>query len=610
MNYRSFLFHLIVYFFVSFVGTYNGFVFAQKNKIDSLEIAVKSAKEDSSKINILNDLSWEQIAVGNYTQADVSANQAFHLSEKINFKKGLSLSLNNIGIIYWYQGDYPKALEYQYKVLKLSEETGDKKRIAGALNNIGNIYNDQGDFSKALEDQYKALKLYEEINAKPDIANLLNNIGVIYRKQGDYPKALLYQNQALQIREEMGYKMGIASSLNNIGFIYHEQGNYPKALENYYEALKIVEEIGDKKSIANLLNNIGNVYFKQKKYQDALSYQTQSLSKAKEIGYVEGIKETEKSLSEIYEQLNDNSNALIHYKKYITVSDSIFNETKSRQIAEMTTKYLVNQKEKEIALLTNEQKLKETEYVSIVLGLVLVAILLFVLYNRYHVKQKLIVEKKKLVLEKQLIEIEQRALLLQMNPHFIFNSLSSIGSLIYENKPQIAVKYLTKFSRLMRLILEYSLESAIPLIKEIELLKCYVELEQFRFEDKFDFNISVDPEIPNGINIPPMLIQPHVENAILHGLNSKSGKGNLEIKIKSVNNTIVVEIIDDGIGREKAMQQRDVTKHKSMATDITKKRLEIINQNNSDNIIQSRVEDLKAINGEASGTRVIIIIPA
>lgn len=585
-----------------------GIILAQNSTIDSLQMALKKAKEDSLRVTILNDLSWELINIGDYANADAKANEAFHLSEKINFKKGASLSLNTIGIIYWYQGDYPKALEYQYKVLKISEETGDKRRIAGSLNNIGNIYHEQGDLSKALEDQYKALKIYEEIGDKPDIANLFNNIGVIYRKQNNYAEALKFHYKALKIREEIGDKSPVASSLNNIGVLYHEQNNYADALEQYNRALQIFKEIGDKKNIANLLINIGNNYFKQKNYHEALSYQEQSLIPAREIGYMEGIKETEKSLSEIYKHLNDDTSALEHYKKYVAVRDTIFNETKSRQIAEMRTKYEVNQKEKEIALLTNEKKLKEIELYSIILGILLISVLLFVLYNRYHVKQKFIAEKQKLIVEKQLIEIEQRALLLQMNPHFIFNSLSSIGSLIYEDKPQIAVKYLTKFSRLMRLILEYSLEPAIPLDKEIELLKCYVELEQFRFEDQFDFNVSVDPRISNNILIPPMLIQPHVENAILHGLNSKSGKGKLEIKISYSTDNIVCQVIDDGIGREKSMQKQNETNHKSMATDITKKRLEIINQNNS-TPIQLMIEDLKSTEGLAAGTCVTIIIP-
>lgn len=583
--------------------------FANPHQIaDSLSQLIASTSNDSIKIEALNDLSWELINVGNYASANAKANEALALSEKIKSTKGAALSLNTIGIIYWYQGDYPEALEYEYKVLKISEANGDKRRLAGSLNNIGNIYHEQGDLTKALEDQYKALKLYEELNAKADIANLLNNIAVIYRKQNNYNDALNNHYKALKIREELGAMSDIASSLNNIGVLYYEQNNYAQALENYNRALKIFEEIHDKKNSSNLYINIGNTFFKQKKYSEALNFQNKSLSIAKEIGYLEGIKESERSLSEIYQQLNENTQALGHYKNYVAVRDTIFNSTKSRQIAEMRTKYEVNQKEKEIALLTNEKKLKEIELYSVIGGLLLIALIVFVLYNRYHVKQKLVAEKQKLLVEKQLIEIEQRALLLQMNPHFIFNSLSSIGGLIYENKPQVAVKYLTMFSRLMRLILEYSLESAIPLSKEIELLKCYVELEQFRFEDKFEFKLIVDPQTPLETNIPPMLIQPHVENAILHGLTSKEGKGNLEIKIKYEESKIVFEIKDDGIGREQSKLLASKSNHKSMATNITQKRLELINKE-GEAPINLDIFDLIDDHKQATGTLVIITIP-
>ncbi len=602
MNKTAFLFFILMF-------SVNVCFPQKQNAIDSLQALLKTAREDSTKAELLNDLGWERISVGDYAKASEQANEALQLSEKINSKKAIALSLNTIGIIYWYQGDYPKALEYEYKVLKISEEIGDKRRIAGSLNNIGNIYHEQGDLVKALEDQHKALKIYEEINAKPDIANLFNNIGVIYRKQHDYAAALNYHNKALKIREEIGDKMAIASSLNNIGVLHYEQNDYAKSLEHYTKALKVFEQLGDKKNITNLLINIGNNYFKQKRYAEALNYQNQSIIPAKEIGYIEGIKEAEKSLSEIYQQLNDNGQALEHYKKYVAVRDSIFNETKSRQIAEMRAKYEVNQKEKEIALLTNQKKLQEIELYSIISGILMIVVILFVLYNRHHVKQKLLAEKQKLMIEKQLIEIEQRALLLQMNPHFIFNSLSSIGSLIYENKPQVAVKYLTMFSRLMRLILEYSLEPAIPLSKEIELLKYYVELEQFRFEDKFDFTLTIDPEISLETNIPPMLIQPHIENAILHGLNNKPGKGLLEIKVSMDNkNSIVFEVRDDGIGREQSKLQANESTHKSMATNITQKRLELINQGGYVPI-QLLIEDLKDNSSRSLGTLVKIIVP-
>ncbi|MGB3949294.1 MAG: tetratricopeptide repeat protein [Bacteroidia bacterium] len=580
---------------------------AQKLPTDSL-IQLLNTANDTTKSKLLTDLSWEYIAVGDYVHAAEKIEEAIAWAEKINYKKGLAQSFNMKGILYWFQGNYPQALDFQYKALKISEEIGDKARIAGSLNNIGSIFHEQGDLKKALDDQLKALKIYQEIGAKYDIANLYNNIAVIYRKQNDYQTALQYHSKALEIRAELGDKPAVAGSLNNIGVLLYEQGNYAGAFENFNKSLQVFQELGDKKNIANLFINVGNNYFKQKKYSEGLVNLQRSLVQAQEIGYLEGMKEAEKSLSDVYQAMNDNGQALQHFKNFVSIRDSIFNETKSRQITEMRTKYEVSQKEKEIALLTNEKKLKEIQLYAIIVALLLIAIIVFVLYNRYHLKQKLIAEKQKIMIEKQLIEIEQRALLLQMNPHFIFNSLSSIGGLIYENKPPVAVKYLTMFSRLMRLILEYSLEPAIPLSKEIELLKCYVELEQFRFEDKFDFKLTIDPKTPMETTIPPMLIQPHIENAVLHGLTNKEGKGSLELKVTSTDKVLVIEVIDNGVGREAAKQLvKETTMHKSMATNITQKRLELINQS-SNYPIQLDIKDLKNTDGNAAGTLVKITI--
>lgn len=582
---------------------------SQNRTIDSISGLIKSDVTDSTKTKLLTDLSWEFITIGDYKTAIEKTNEAVVLSEKINYKKGLAQAFNMKGIVFWFQGDYPQALDYQYKALKISEEIGDKPRIAGSLNNIGSIFQEQGDLNQALEDQLKALKIYEELNAKHDIANLYNNIGVLYRKQNNFSVALEYHTKALKIREELKDMPAVAGSLNNVGVLYYEQGNYSEAAVYFQRALVVFQDLGDKKNISSLFINVGNNLFKQKKYQEALDNLNKSRLTASEIGNLEGLKEAEKSLSDIYEAINDNGQALIHYKNFIAIRDSVFNETKSKQIAEMRTKYELNQKEKEIALLTNEKKLKEIQLYAIIIGLLLVAIIGFVLYNRYTLKQKLNAEKQKIIIEKQLVEIEQRALLLQMNPHFIFNSLSSIGGLIYENKPKVAVKYLTMFSRLMRLILEYSLESAIPLSKEIELLKCYVELEQFRFEDKFDFKLTVDSNAPLEATIPPMLIQPHIENAVLHGLTNKEGKGLLELSIVCNNDKeIIIEVRDNGIGREKSAEQsKKSTSHKSMATNITQKRLELINQSGNHSV-QFKIEDLKNPIGSPEGTLVQLII--
>ncbi len=221
------------------------------------------------------------------------------------------------------------------------------------------------------------------------------------------------------------------------------------------------------------------------------------------------------------------------------------------------------------------------------------------------------IEKKVLEIEKQLFDLEQTALRLQMNPHFIFNSLNSIQSFIVNNDSEKATLYLAKFAQLMRLILSNSSESFVPIKDEMKALAYYMDIENLRFDNKFDYKIKIDPEIDEDfIGIPPMVIQPYVENAILHGIINKNTRGKIFISLSLQSDTIMCVIEDDGVGREKAMEIKNQSgfKHKSRGMIITKERLEILNKQTKGRI-SVNVIDLKDENGNALGTKVEIVIP-
>jgi LytS/YehU family sensor histidine kinase len=218
--------------------------------------------------------------------------------------------------------------------------------------------------------------------------------------------------------------------------------------------------------------------------------------------------------------------------------------------------------------------------------------------------------------EKKLAEVEMTSLRTQMNPHFLFNSLNSIKRYIVRNDAISASDYLTKFSRLVRLILHNSKRSRVPLEDELEALKLYVELESLRFEGKFTYQIEIAKNVNLSlIEIPPLILQPYVENAIWHGLMHKEGKGLLSIKIELAkqndgNELLYCEIEDNGIGRERAAEykSKSATTHKSMGMQITKDRLDISNVSVG---IDSGVEikDLKdEKTGMPKGTLVILKI--
>jgi sensor histidine kinase YesM len=212
-----------------------------------------------------------------------------------------------------------------------------------------------------------------------------------------------------------------------------------------------------------------------------------------------------------------------------------------------------------------------------------------------------------LSIEKQIFELEQKALRLQMNPHFMFNSLNAIQNFVLANDTDKAVNYLAKFSHLMRMILANSTASLITLKDELKSLTHYLDLEKLRFDDKFEYTIRRDPDIDEEfVEIPPMLFQPYVENAIIHGLINSPRQGLLEIILKRITRgTLLCIIRDNGIGREKATELRNESgiKRQPKGMIITQERIEIFNKQNRKNF-SVKVTDLKDQHGEATGTQV------
>jgi ligand-binding sensor domain-containing protein len=230
-------------------------------------------------------------------------------------------------------------------------------------------------------------------------------------------------------------------------------------------------------------------------------------------------------------------------------------------------------------------------------------------FMRYRINK--IQMQHEIVLQKHTAaDLEMQALRAQMNPHFIFNSLNSINRFILQNNKEQASEYLTKFSRLVRLILQNSNASLITLENELEALQLYLELESLRFNYRFNFKISLDDEIDAEVTkVPPLIIQPYAENAIWHGLMHKQDIGNLEIEINEAKNFLEIKISDDGIGRKKAgeLKSKSATTHKSMGLKITEDRIAMMNEKvNRDAII---INDLVHPDGSAAGTEIIIKIP-
>jgi LytS/YehU family sensor histidine kinase len=214
---------------------------------------------------------------------------------------------------------------------------------------------------------------------------------------------------------------------------------------------------------------------------------------------------------------------------------------------------------------------------------------------------------------KLIAEYQLTALQAQMNPHFIFNAINSIQGYILKKNEQQAYDYLAKFSKLIRMVLNQSTERTLPLKQELEMLSLYVELEQLRFDQSFDFKLDVDKDLRRffGLQIPSMLVQPYVENAIWHGLMNlnKDRKGMLSVEFKLKDEILKITIEDNGVGRELSKTYKKETDHKSVGMILTEQRLMMINKLQEYEDAWVTITDLYDEKKKPSGTQVEIFIP-
>jgi hypothetical protein len=326
-------------------------------------------------------------------------------------------------------------------------------------------------------------------------------------------------------------------------------------------------------------------------------------------------------LSEIYSDLKQNDSAYFLIHQYIALKDSVANQ---QFLWRLTNYKKQNEYKKQIEQLTSlekdnsikAEKLKNETMLKwfFIIGLIIIAISGIIVYRSLSLRRKnyqLKSEHEKATLKQNATQLQMQALRAQMNPHFISNSLSAINLFILENNRLQASEYLGKFSRLIRLILQNSQEEYIPLERELEALQLYLELESLRFENKFSYKIITGSLVDISVlTVPPLIIQPYVENAIWHGLMHKKESGKLQIELYTDDNILFCKIADDGIGRKKAaeIKSKSALSYKSMGMSITADRIAMMKQQDQlgTHIV---INDLVLSDGSAGGTEVIIKIP-
>jgi hypothetical protein len=401
-------------------------------------------------------------------------------------------------------------------------------------------------------------------------------------KQYDAESAEEYYRRSLAINKKLGIDEMLSSTYGSISELY----------------LALVKDTAAKYKVAPFMKRD-----KKALLDSAYDYAVRALVFAQKAYNLSLMMNQNLILSEIEERLGHYQNALASHRNYSLYKDSIFNDENKQKITALENERLSETKDQEIALQASEARhqalLKKVVLISAVAIFALIC-LFVVLYNR----------RKKIKFDNEVMEVEMKALRAQMNPHFISNSLHSINKYVMENDKEKASVYLTKFANLMRLILENSREREVPLEQDLHALELYMQLELLRFKNSFTYHIRVDPLIdPENTLIPPMLLQPFAENAILHGLHNKEN-GIINIHVDKVNEMICCVVEDNGSGSlvEPSTVRAESKQNKSLGKKIINERLSIINRlkkvKTTVNIFQ-----VKDAENRPGGIRVELLLP-
>ncbi|PVD50656.1 hypothetical protein DC498_18860 [Terrimonas sp.] len=614
-------------------------------------------KRDTVRLNVL-------IAMANacrYDSAELGiklTDEAIQLAQKLNNMANLGHAYHLRGVCHYTKGEFQTDIEFQKKAFAVYMKVGDSVKAANALNRMGTAYTSLADYPQALNYLQQAEKLADEANIKRIKAAVICNTALVYYFLSDYTKSLDYNQQGLMLFRELGVTASVAVILNNIGDIYLKTGEYEKVIElnrealqlnkisvkstkgdaNYYLAigtafrhlqrydsalaylersLTMYRSLNASNNVSLSLNEIASIYAfapdsffnipKKERLNTALFYQREALALAKEAATLDNLSNQWKTLSEIYEKAGNPDLALLAYKSYFAIHDSIAGD-KTRK--EITRKEVQAEADKTAAVLKAQHiaeiKQQETTRKAYLIGaglIIVSSLLVFFLYLRRRNTKTKQVEAE---LKAEIADTQMKALRSQMNPHFIYNSLNSIRYYNAQNNTKLTDEYLLRFSMLMRQVFENSDHKKVSLADDLNALELYMQIEAARLDHKFDYEINIDTEIDKeNTMIPPLLLQPFVENSIWHGISPKNENGMIRVGISRQSEMIRCTVEDDGVGIKKnnieeCFEGRD--KHRPSGFLITQTRINLMNK------IQNSNASLRLFPLN-NGTRIEITLP-
>lgn len=501
--------------------------------------------------------------------------KAIELCRTLDNEYDLNFSLIGRGILFYQAGDYNEAINHYFQALRYFENA--KKKDLDAISyvyaNISTAYDSQQDYETSIKYLNKSLfYLNKKMNADKSLmygdliqkCAYLMNLGTAYQKLYKYDNAEKYYKQAEQIANQMEDDSYESIAIVKQGILNYEQQKLQPAKELLERAYELAN---DELSKGFSSIHLGRVLYLQKNNSEALKHVLFGAEIVEQIQRIDLQQEAYELLFQINKELGNYESSLEYFERFQTLKDSVESKETSHLLRNRELEYEYEKKELALKLKTEKENARKN-YFLFGLGTLLLIIIIvsYFLYRNYKHKQAITSYEKR--------DLNQKLLLSQMNPHFIFNSVDNIQSLIHLNQTDEAIFYLSKFARLTRQVLENSRENYIEFSEEIAMIDNYLNIQKLLYNNTFDFHIQLDDSIETeNTFVPPMLVQPFIENAIKHGV-ANMNNGIIRVLFKAVGKKIIVEISDNGAG---LTTEQTLKNHKSMSTKITKERLELLN---------------------------------
>jgi tetratricopeptide (TPR) repeat protein len=578
-----------------------------KAYIDTAEMICK--KENIEIPALLHLARAEYFFITNdINNSSQEANVALKLAEINEDAIVTARTMNFLGRYSLRTGFFQESIDYYNKSIEVARKNRLKDIIPENYWGISQVYDALGDMEK----YRNAMEMMIDAGNFENDTSILKlgyyRLGsVLTEKQRDFKKADSLLNKSLELSILTNDTSMIASSLANLGWNFYLEKRYDTGLKYYNRSLSYSIPAKLYAAAANSYGNIGTIYRDMGDIENSLKNYRSSIENAKIADDIYDLSWVHMDMSEMYLRKKDTSNAYLSYVLFKKYSDSLMKSSSSQGLMDARIRYEADTHNKELELLSlriKNQRLLIYGYSGLFILSLAIGILI---YSRSKINAKRRISE----MNRKISEVTQANLRQQMNPHFIFNTLNSIQYYMYQHDKLATNNYLTKFSSLMRKVLENSQHTSVPLRDELDALILYLDLEKIRFKNKFDYSINVDEEIDSLLyKVPTMLIQPYVENSICHGLMPSENKGLIKVDLKLNKEYISCTIEDNGIGREAAQERKNKcnNNHNSLGTQIISSRLDLVNALYGTSL-KTTYKDLKNGKGEPEGTQVEIHIP-